>query len=407
MTKVIMHIDYDSFFASVEQQANPFIRNKPVIVTGSSIRRGIACAASKEAKKLGIKTATPVFKAKQICPNIIVVKGDGTKYTYIHKQSLKIFNKYTDLVEPFSIDEAFLDVSDTLKFFGSIENVANSIKKDIKNKFGEYITCSIGVAPNKLIAKLVSEINKPNGLFIANEKNLEKILQNISLRDFCGIGHKIEIKLNKLGVYNVSDLQKIDINILYNEFGNVSGSFLKNASLGISYDNVSHISKKRKPKSISHQHTLYKNTKNKKIIKSNITRLATMVVSRLRKHNMKTSKVSLWIRDSNKISYGENISISRYIDTNYEIFKIVNILFDKLYIKIKTKEIRLVAIGLSDLKEKNNISNTLFIEDVIQERLNQTIDDINNRFGRFTIVQANTLLADTTKTKISSFLKHN
>lgn len=401
-----MHIDYDSFFASVEQQANPFIRNKPVIVTGSSIRKDIACAASKEAKKLGIKTAMPVFKAKQICPNVIVVKGDSSKYTYIHNESLKIFNKYTDLVEPFSIDEAFLDISSTLNFFDNIEAIASSIKNDIKNKFGAYITCSIGVGPNKLIAKLVSDLKKPNGLFIVNEANIQEVLQTISLRDFCGIGHKIEMRLNKLGVYSVSDLQNIDINILYTEFGNVSGSFLKNASLGISYDTVAHTSIKIKPKSISHQHTLYKNTKNIKVIKANIAHLTGMVTARLRKQNMKTTKIALWIRDKDKIAYGENISISRYIDTNHEILHVVNILFNKLYAKIKLKEVRLIAVGLSGLNTKDNVPNSIFSEDVKQEKLNQTIDTINEKFGKFSIVQANTLLADTTKTKISSFLKH-
>ncbi|MCA9750417.1 MAG: DNA polymerase IV, partial [Romboutsia sp.] len=164
--RVIMHIDYDSFFASVEQQVNPKLRGRPIAVGGSSVRRGIVCAASREAKKLGVKTAMPLFKAKEICPDLIMVRGDGTKYKHIQKESLKIFAKYTDKVEPFSIDEAFLDVTATVSFFPSVRDMALRIKEDIKNNFGEYITCSIGIGPNKLVAKLVSDLEKPNGIVI-------------------------------------------------------------------------------------------------------------------------------------------------------------------------------------------------------------------------------------------------
>ncbi|KKU51018.1 MAG: polymerase IV protein [candidate division WWE3 bacterium GW2011_GWC1_47_10] len=117
-----MHIDFDSFFASVEQQANPYFRNKPLGVTGSSLTRGVICAASREAKKHGIKTGMPVFRAREQCPQIIIVTGDFTKYQYIHKKSLELFARFTDLVEPFSIDEAFIDVTQTQRFFGGAKN---------------------------------------------------------------------------------------------------------------------------------------------------------------------------------------------------------------------------------------------------------------------------------------------
>src|SRR3989344_7315401 len=125
--RTVMHIDFDSFFASVEQQANPLLRGKPIGVTGDSPSRGIVCAASKEAKKYGIKTGTPVFKAKEMCPTIILVKGDFTKYQYIHKKSLEVFNQFSDLVEPFSIDEAFIDVTQTMKLRGLTSSVSSPL----------------------------------------------------------------------------------------------------------------------------------------------------------------------------------------------------------------------------------------------------------------------------------------
>ena len=225
--KVIFHIDYDSFFASVEQQFNPNLRGKPIGVTGSTLTRGIICAASREAKKYGVKTAMPVFKAKEICPDIITVRGDFQKYQYIHKKTRAICNTYSDLVEAFSIDELFMDMTKTLKFFGTVEETIFKFKQDVFDAFGAYITVSVGVGPNKLLAKLTSDVNKPNGFFVVTPDNLDQLLERTSLRDFCGIGVQIEKRLNKLGIHNVKQLQYASPEILYKEFGNVTTKFLK------------------------------------------------------------------------------------------------------------------------------------------------------------------------------------
>jgi DNA polymerase IV len=403
MKKTIMHIDYDSFFASVEQQANPFLRGKPVAVTGGPSKRGIAVTASAQAKRLGVKTGMPMFEIEKLCPDIIAVRGDFKKYSYVHKQSLKIFNKYTDLVEPFSIDEAFLDITTTIKLFGSAEKIARMIKQDIQTRLGSYITCSIGIGPNKLMAKLVSDFNKPNGLFIVDDSNINEVLRSAELEDFCGIGPRLADRLKKMGINNVEQLQNADLNRLYKNFGNVAGSFLKSTSLGINHEKVKSIEFKEPVKSVSHQHTLAKNTRDPKIIRSNLRRLSEMVAKRLRKHGMMGRTIFIALRDSDRNWYGNNMNNFRHTDSGREIFTLV----EKLYLDMKwDRETRLVAVGISNLIQKACKMEPLFEKDQRSEKINTIIDTINDRFGDFTIISADTLRADRADYKTSSFLRH-
>lgn len=405
--RIIMHIDFDSFFASVEQQANPLLRGKPIAVTGSSLTKGIACAASREAKKYGVKTAMPLFKARELCPQLIAVKGDGSKYTYISKKSHEIFKKFSDKIEPFSIDESFVDITDTAKFWNSPEEIAKQIKAHMKEEFGEYITCSIGIGPNKLMAKLVSDYKKPNGLFVVNETNLAEVLESAELQDFCGIGPRIYARLNKIGVFSVAELQKIPWEILYREFGNIESTFLKNLSFGIDHSPVAYGEYQRDPKSIGHQHTLEKNTANLDKIKNNLRRLTEMAAFRMRKHNTVASRVHFFLRDKNFKSYHEGITLGNSTENSGKIFKAVEGALDSgRWRNHLDRELRLVGITLSGLTKKENLSYNLFDMDKREERLVGVADTVNNRFGNFTLIPANTLIANKTKGKISSFLRH-
>lgn len=401
--RIVLHIDFDSFFASVEQQANPHLRGKPIGVTGSSLSKGVICAASKEAKKFGVKTAMPIFKARQICPQIITVRGDFSKYQYIHEKSLEIFSKYSDLVEPFSIDEAFVEITDTVKFFKSPENVAKKIKDDFYEAFGPYITCSIGIGPNKLIAKLASEYHKPNGMFRVTKENLDSVLLNAKLEDFCGIGTKIHARLNKIGVYNISDLRKINPEILYAEFGNVGSSFLKNLSFGIDNSPVKIFGTKEQPKSVGHQHTLAKNTKDKQEILTNIQRLCDMVGRRLRRNNLVGRKIGLYLRDKDFKSDFGHITLKEPINSTLEIYKKAEEIFEKMNWQ---KETRLIGVSISLLETEKTMPLYLLPEDTRRSCITRALDKINDKYGEFAIFPAKTLKADRTKGKISSFLKH-
>jgi DNA polymerase-4 len=212
----IIHIDMDAFFASVEQLDNPDLRGKPVAVGGSG-PRSVVAAASYEARKYGVRSAMPSVTAKKLCPELIFVKHNFDRYTEISGMVHEIFSEYTDLIEPLSIDEAFLDVTNDLQNIGSATIIADKIRKEIKAKTG--LTASAGVSCNKFLAKIASDIKKPDGLFVITPENAEKFIENLEVEKFYGIGKVTAEKMHKLGIHKGSDLKKWDLVSLVRNFG--------------------------------------------------------------------------------------------------------------------------------------------------------------------------------------------
>src|SRR5512135_2899917 len=185
--RIILHIDMNAFFASVEQQCNPALRGKAIAVIGAA-KRTVITTCSYEARAWGVKTGMTVHEGRQKCPGLIFVVGDNRKYTWTSAQIVRIFLDYTPLVEVFSIDEAFLDVTGSLRIFGSAERIAYLIKARIRHHFG--LTCSIGIAPNKLLAKLASDMQKPDGLTVIRPDEVARVLDRVPVKDLCGVGGK-------------------------------------------------------------------------------------------------------------------------------------------------------------------------------------------------------------------------
>lgn len=225
----IIHIDMDAFFASVEQLDNPDLRGKPVAVGGSGERHVVA-SASYEARKYGVKSAMPSVTAKKICPGLIFVKHRFDRYTEISEQILEIFREYSDVVEPLSIDEAFIDATDDRKGIGSATIIANKIKQDIRKKTG--LTASAGISINKFLAKIASDINKPDGLFVIPPEQAERFIGELPVEKFYGIGKVTAGKMHKLGIHNGYDLKKWDLLSLKRNFGK-AGKFYFDIARGI------------------------------------------------------------------------------------------------------------------------------------------------------------------------------
>ncbi|MDA1038399.1 MAG: DNA polymerase IV, partial [bacterium] len=207
MSRIVMHIDMNCYFASVEQQANPFLRGKPIGVTGKRTERSVVAAASIEAKRLGVKTAMSTWEAKRICPSIVLVHGDPEKYSHITHNFFSLFKEFTNKVEMFSVDEGFLDVTDEAEDYLGAVIMAQEIKHRLKEVCGERITASIGISQNKLMAKLASEFVKPDGLTVVKPNDVNDFLGFVELDDFCGIGKRIHHRLNLLNIFNVRELQ--------------------------------------------------------------------------------------------------------------------------------------------------------------------------------------------------------
>jgi DNA polymerase-4 len=212
----IIHIDMDAFFASVEQLDNPELRGKPVAVGGSGERHVVA-AASYEARKFGVRSAMPSVTARKLCPDLIFVKHRFERYQEISDMVFEIFREYTDLVEPLSIDEAFLDVTNDKKGICSATLIARSIKEEIKRRTG--LTASAGISVNKFLAKIASDIKKPDGLYLISPEKAEKFIEELPVEKFFGIGKVTAERMHKLGIHTGSDLKQWDLLSLIRNFG--------------------------------------------------------------------------------------------------------------------------------------------------------------------------------------------
>ncbi|HXK52881.1 DNA polymerase IV [Candidatus Nomurabacteria bacterium] len=430
--RIILHVDYDSFFASVEQQANPFLRNKVVGVTSANSNKGIIVAPSIQAKRVGIKTGMPVFKARALYKNIILVKSDFVKYTHVQKESLKIFAKYTDKIEPFSIDEAFLDITQTCKFFGTPENVALEIKSELRKTIGTLITCSIGIGPNKSMAKIASEINKPNGIFKLTRNNMEEVYKEIELTDVCGIGKATAKKLRDLDINNLEDLAKTNYAILKLNFGNSLANFLTDIVKGTESSGVSSIDFKRVPKSMGHQHTLSSSTKDKLIIRATIKGLTELLARRLRKYKMRCTGLSLYIKDERGLGREAKQSFTKGVDSGQILFEILHQLYLGLNVEqrvrfigiraYKLESARYSVLGLFEEETRNELpkpnsnrntsarsqENTLQqIKYDRKEALSKLLDSLNNVWGTKTIFFGTEIHAGEVQGKTSSFISYD
>jgi DNA polymerase-4 len=384
--KIILHIDFDSFFASCEQQNNPKFRNKPLGVTATNGRTCII-ASSREAKKLGIKTGTRSYEAIKICPEIALVPANFVKYLEISKKFLKICQNFSPFVELFSIDEVFMDVTLTNHLFDGVYKMVEKIKKEIREKIGEYITVSVGISHNRLLAKLASGINKPNGLMEITQNNLEQIYAKSKLTDVCGIGERIKLRLNRIGIYTLLELRNSNLASLIQEFGNCEGHFLRNIGLGLDCDSLNSYTVCPSVKSVGRNYCLPKNEYDKKIVLQNIFELCEEVCLKLRRLSKKARAVGFY--------FGGNISLhgrktyNKYFDMGKEMFdsimKLVDI--DKFsYVR----QIKVMAFGLDD---GANAPLSLF-DSSRQNKLTKAIDAVNERFGDHTIRNGFLLYAD-------------
>lgn len=295
MGRVILHIDFNSFFASVEQQANPRLRGKPIGVTGGDRQtRTVLSTASIEAKKLGVKTGMQLWEAKKICPQIIIVPGDSDKYLYVSKKFWNILKDYSPLVEIFSIDEAFLELAVRGPLSLSPLTTSKEIKSRIRSEIGEWISCSIGISYNKLMAKLASSLQKPDGLIlIPTQEEAIKVLDKVELDEICGIGFRIKSRLFKMGITNFKILRTIPLNCLKASFKNY-GQVLYNMARGIDETPIKPFFEKEEVKSIGHRHTIDHDVSDSEEIKQVLLKICEMVAMRLRAKKLVGKTISCW-----------------------------------------------------------------------------------------------------------------
>lgn len=388
--RTIFHIDFDSFFASCEQQLNPLFRNKPLGVTATNGRTCII-AASREAKKTGIKTGTRSWEAKKICPEIILTPANFVEYLEVSKKFLKICKDYSPLVELFSIDELFIDATPTLHLFGGVDGIIAKIKTRIKNEIGEFITASFGVSHNKLLAKLASGLNKPNGITKINEENIYEIYKKSELTDVCGIGERIKIRLNKIGIYNLLQLRNVSLEKLTAEFGKVEGKFLKNIGLAKDESEVIPYTVIAPVKSVGRNYCLPQNEYNKNVILQNVFELCEEISIKLRRLRKKSRTVGIYL--SGNIVIKGRKTYPGYFDTGKEIFdRIKPFITEEFY--LSKNYIRQIHVWASNLEDKQNLTFSLFPSEEKKTTVTRIVDKINDKFGDHTIRNAFLIYAE-------------
>lgn len=397
MQRIILHIDFDSFFASVEQQYNPKLRGKPIGITATNGRTCII-AASREAKKYGVRSPSVTYEAKKICPDIQFVSADFVKYWEISQKFIAIAKDYSPYVEVFSIDEVFIDVTKTAHLFKNVDTLIQQIKTRIQKEIGEYITVSIGVSYNKMLAKLASGLNKPNGICKITKENLDNIYAKAKLTDICGIGERIRFRLNKIGIYFLLQLRNVSLQILINEFGVAQAAFLKRVGLAIDNSPIVSYTQTPEVKSVGRNYCLPKNEYNKRIILQNIYELCEEVAIKLRRLNKKVRTVGLGISGSGFFHQQQTSHI--FINTGSEIFSMCLLLF-------KSKQwdyVRMISVWVANLEDEKNVMKSLFDVDNKREKLVAAIDSINDKFGDHTIRNGFLLYTDKLTTVPNGFL---
>jgi len=293
MDRLILHLDMNAFFASVEQRANPYLRGKPILVGGSRAARTVVATASYEARQYGVETGMPMKQALRLCPHAIVVQGTPIKYIDTSERIFRMFLDYTPLVEIFSIDEAFLDVTSTVHFFGGTLPIAHQIKARIRNRFG--LTCSIGIGPNKLIAKLASGMQKPDGLVEVTADRVPQILEDLPVDELCGIGDRLKEHLALMGIATCGELGRMTEEMLVERFG-IIGSLLHRMGRGLDNSPVLLQEEITPAKSMSHCHTLEEDLYDLDRLKALLLFLSEKVASRLREDRACARTVHLTIR---------------------------------------------------------------------------------------------------------------
>ena len=342
LQRKIIHVDMDAFYASVEQLDNPELRGKPVAVGGTS-NRGVVSAASYEARKFGVRSAMSSVIAIQNCPDLIFVKSNFKRYHEVSNQIRKIFYEFTDKVEPLSLDEAYLDVTENKKGNPSATLIAEEIRKKIKEKTG--LNASAGISINKFIAKVASDMNKPNGQKTVAPQEVIQFLEKLEIKKFFGVGKVTAQKMYRLGIFTGKDLKEKTKKYLEQHFGK-SGKFYYQVVRG---EHFSEVKPSRTRKSLAAERTFSKNISSEIFMITKLEIIAKEVEKRLKKSKVAGKTITLKIKYSDFTLQTRSKTLPYYISDKNVIVETVK---ELLYQETMKNSVRLLGISLSNLNTK-------------------------------------------------------
>jgi len=375
----ILHIDMNAFFASVEQRANPALRGKPMAVGGSE-RRGIILSPSYEARAFGVKTGMTYWEARQKCPELIVVQADSARYSSACERMLAIWRDFTPLVEMFSIDEAFLDVTGCEALFGDPVRIAIAIKE--RTWIETKLTCSIGIGPNKLLAKLGSDMQKPDGLVLISPGDVAEVLEELPVQEICGIGPNLTRALAGMGIRSCGELGRVPLHRLTARFG-IVGERLREMGLGIDDDPVvaTESEAEGEAKSMGHSMTLNDDCSDLAMIERHILQLSEKVGRRLRRGSYIGRTVTLTLRYADFHTFSKQKRLRHAVNHGLDVYAAA---LDILRRTPLSQAVRLVGVSVSSL-ERNMSQLPLFRDERNRKFIADAMDELNDRYGDFTV----------------------
>ncbi len=387
MTRTILHVDMDAFFASVEQREHPKLKGKPVIVGADpqgGHGRGVVSTCSYEARRFGVHSAMPISQAYRLCPHGIYLPPNGALYHQVSQQIFAIFYEFTDLVEPLSIDEAFLDVTGSLHLFGDGRTIAQKIKQRIKEQ--TQLTASIGVAPNKFLAKVASDLEKPDGLVVVTEEGIKEFLWPLDISRLWGAGKRTQAILRAMHINTIGQLAQFPVELLRKKFG-ILGEHFHRLAHGI---DPRPVVTSEEVKSISNEHTFENDVHDVEVLRRQLIYLTEKVGFRLRKKGLKGRTLHLKLRYSDFSTITRNATITPPTDQTHEMLEVVLNLFEKNY--VPKRKIRLIGVGISGFDHPLTHQLSLFDKiDEKQKKLDRVQDLLSERYGRHIVQRAASL----------------
>ena len=388
MKRIIFHIDQNCYFASVEMISRPELRDVPMAVAGDAkLRHGIILAKNEPAKKYGIKTAEAIWQAEAKCPNLVLVDAHHEKYEFYSKKLREMYSEYTDRVEPFGLDECWLDMTGVVNDYAEAEEVALEIRNRVKEEF--KLTCSVGISFNKVFAKLGSDYKKPDATTVFSDTDWKDKIWPLPVSDLLFVGKHTAERLSKINVKTIGDLARTDGEFISRYLGK-AGVVLWEYANGLDDAPVAESGYKRIPKSVGNSTTTAEDMTSDRQIEKTLHMLSESVAMRLRKHSLKGNVVQITVRDCDLGIYEKQRILYRATDDAKDIYSAAKELFKESY--DWNKGVRSIGVRCTKLVRSDSGEQlSLFTEVQASERdskLNKAIDDINRRYGKNVVKSA-------------------
>ncbi len=381
MNRTILHVDMDAFFAAVEEVCDPRLRGKPIAVAGPG-QRTIITTASYAARAFGVRTGMALTEGLRRCPELLVIRCDHRKYTHVSARIMEILESFTPLVQPYSVDEAFLDVTTVLDRSGGVERLGRRIKERVKEQTG--LSCSVGAAPNKLLAKLVSGLEKPDGMSILEPGGVLELMERTPVGKMCGIGPVTQLRLASMGIETCGQLGRFPLPILMGKFG-VLGHTLSRMGRGEEDSPVLPPSEDNgSVRSIGHSVTLPRDVSDTRTVRRVLLTLSEMVGRRARRHHCSGRKVTLTVRYRDFTTFSRQITLPQPESSTNRIYRHALRILDRLTL---TEPVRLLGISLGEL-HFGVTQRSLLPAERREDSLQTALDRINDRYGEFSLTYA-------------------